>query len=189
MASESRRTPRRFSDESLRRNGAWVASQKRAKHDCRSARRLLWRTCAPWRRRRRRSPPMTSTQPAGLPTRSSDVIGEHRRGYHLRHDELGPCGHFPPSVLTGVLQEAAIDGSASRGYPFGYYVRERSFWVIRRITFRHDRLLYYGDSLEVTTWVPSIGKTSPLRESRFDSASRGETIARVRTRWVYVDAT
>ena len=131
---------------------------------------------------------MTSTQHAGLPIRSSDVIGEHRRGYHLRHDELGPCGHFAPSVLTGVLQEAAVDGSAARGYPFEYYLRERSFWVIRRITFRHDRPLCYGDSLEVTTWVSRVGKTSPTRESRFDSASRGETIGRVRTHWVYVDA-
>lgn len=130
---------------------------------------------------------MTSTQHAGS-IRSSDVIGEHRHGYHLRHDELGPCGHFAPSVLTGVLQEAAVDGSASRGYPFVYYLRERSFWVIRRITFRYDRPLRYGDSLEVTTWVSRVGKTSPTRESRFDSASRGETIGRVRTQWVYVDA-
>jgi acyl-CoA thioester hydrolase len=131
---------------------------------------------------------MTSTQHAGSTFRSPEVIGAHRHGYHLRHDELGPCGHFASSVLTGVLQEAAADGSASRGYPFAYYARERSFWVIRRITFRHDRPLRYGDSLEVTTWVPRVGKTSPMRESRFDSASRGETIARVRTHWVYVDA-
>src|SRR5262245_40548602 len=131
---------------------------------------------------------MTSTQHAESAIRSPDVIGAHRHGYHLRHDELGPCGHFTPSVLTGVLQEAAADGSAARGFPLAYYARERTFWVIRRITFRHDRPLRYGDSLEVTTWVSRVGKTSPTREFRFDSASRGETIGRVRTHWVYVDA-
>jgi acyl-CoA thioesterase FadM len=133
-------------------------------------------------------PAMTSTQHAGLPFHGSDVIGAHRHGYHLRRDELGPCGHFAPSVLTGVLQEAAIDGSAARGYPLEYYLRERGFWVIRRITFRHDRPLRYGDSLEVTTWVSRVGKTSPTREFRLDSASRGGTIGRARTHWVYVDA-
>src|SRR5262249_3072578 len=46
----------------------------------------------------------------------------------------------------------------------------------------------YGDSLEVTTWVSRVGKTSPTREFRLDSASRGETIGRARTHWVYVDA-
>ena len=107
----------------------------------------------------------------------------------MRHDELGPAGYFPPSVLTGVLQESAIDGSAATGFPFAWYLRERAFWVIRRITFRHERPLRYGDSLEVTTWVSTIRKTSSTREYRLESPSRGETIGRARVHWVYVDAT
>ena len=67
-------------------------------------------------------------------------------------------------------------------------MRERGFWVIRRITFRGGRPLRYGDPLDVTTWVSKVGKTSPTREYRLDSPSRGTTVARVRTHWVYVDA-
>src|SRR5690606_23851360 len=109
--------------------------------------------------------------------------------YVLRHDELGPGGYFPPSVLLGVLQEAAIDGSASRGFPLSYYHRERAFWMLRRITFRYETPLRHGDAFTVTTWVSRVGKTSPTREYRINSATRGECIARVRTYWVYIDMT
>ena len=116
-----------------------------------------------------------------------DVVGAHTHSYELRHDELGPGGYFTPSALLGVLQEAAIDGSSSRGFPLSYYHRERAFWMLRRITFRYERPLRHGDSLAVTTWVSRVGKTSPTREYRIDSASRGECIARARTYWVYID--
>jgi acyl-CoA thioesterase FadM len=125
---------------------------------------------------------------AGALPELAPVTGEHRQPYHLRHDELGPGGCFAPSVLLGVLQEAAIDGSAARGFPFDYYRRERAFWVLRSITCRLERPLRFGDSLEVATWVSRVGKTSPTREYRMTSATRGATIARVRTHWVYVDA-
>lgn len=114
--------------------------------------------------------------------------GEHRQRYLLRHDELGPTGCFPPSVLLGVLQEAAIDGSAARGFPFDYYRRERAFWVLRSITCRLERPLPHGEAIEVATWVSRVGKTSPTREYRVTSPTGG-AVARVRTHWVYVDAT
>lgn len=117
------------------------------------------------------------------------VPGEHRQRYHLRHDELGPTGCFPPSVLLGVLQEAAIDGSEARGFPFDYYRRERAFWVLRSITCRLERPLRHGDAIEVATWVSRVGKTSPTREYRVTSPVRDANLARVRTHWVYVDAT
>tara|TARA_R110002094_G_scaffold10142_4_gene19855 strand:+ start:543 stop:1397 length:855 start_codon:yes stop_codon:yes gene_type:complete len=116
-----------------------------------------------------------------------DCEGAHTHSYVLRHDELGPGGYFTPSVLLGVLQEAAIDGSAARGFPMSYYRREGAFWMLRRITFRYERPLRHGDALEVTTWVSRVGKTSPTREYRIDSASGGECIARARTYWVYMD--
>lgn len=122
------------------------------------------------------------------PASPATVPGLHRFDYRLRHDELGPGGWFPASVLTGVLQEAAIDGSAAQGYPFRYYLRERGLWVIRRLAFRHDRPLRYDDALAVSTWVAHVGKTSPVREYRFASPANDATIARVRSHWVYLDA-
>ena len=113
--------------------------------------------------------------------------GAHTHRYLLRHDELGPGGYFPPSVLLGVLQEAAIDGSAARGFPLSYYLREQAFWMLRRITFRYQRPLRHGEAVNVTTWVSRVGKTSPTREYRIDSISQGDCIARVRTYWVYID--
>jgi acyl-CoA thioesterase FadM len=116
------------------------------------------------------------------------VVGAYTQRYPLRHDELGPGGYFLPAPLVGVLQEAAVDGSASRGFPLPYYHRERAFWMLRRISFCYRRPLRHDDQLMVTTWVSRVGKTSPTREYRMQTAS-GEPIARVRTFWVYVDVT
>src|SRR5262252_1550652 len=153
--ADRRDDPRRTSDET----GIGSRAGASVSRDCRPARRLRRRTrgaAAPAPEPAPGACPMTSAQHEGSTIHNPVVIGEHRHAYHLRHDELGPGGHFPPSVLTGVLQEAAADGSAARGFPLAYYARERSFWVIRRITFRHDRPLRYGDSLEVTTWVSRV---------------------------------
>lgn len=116
------------------------------------------------------------------------MIGEHRQRYELRYDELGPGGHFPTSVLVGVLQQAAIDGSAARGYPFEHYVRAGTCWVMRRIVLRHERPVRFGDALDVTTWVSRVGRTSPTREFRITSAASDAVVARVRTHWVYLDS-
>jgi acyl-CoA thioesterase FadM len=116
------------------------------------------------------------------------VLGEHRQLYHLRHDELGPGGVYPMSALTGALLEAAIDGSAARGYPFCYSARERAAWVMRRIAFRYDAPLHFGDGLEVSTWVSRVGRTSPTREYRLQAPGHGLGLGRARTHWVYLDA-
>lgn len=115
--------------------------------------------------------------------------GSHTQRYELRHDELGPDGYYPGSALLGVLQEAAIDGSAARGFPLRYYHREQAFWMLRRATFRYLRPLRHGEEFTVTTWVSRVGKTSPTREYRIDSVTHGDCVARVRSYWVYIDQT
>src|SRR5947209_5659227 len=92
--------------------------------------------------------PMTSAkhegQHEGSTDRSPAEIGEHLHAEPLPPDKLGPLGQYTPSVLTGVRLEDAAEGSAARGVSLAYYARERSSWVIRRITIRHDRPLRYG---------------------------------------------
>lgn len=84
-----------------------------------------------------------------------------------------------------LFQEVAVEASTRCGWPPMRYREEKSAFVVRSMTVRHDREAEYGEPLDALTWVSRMRREMlSTREIRVRS-ERGP-VASARQEWVYV---
>jgi acyl-CoA thioester hydrolase len=105
------------------------------------------------------------------------------RRFRVRHYELDALGHLNNVVLVRYLQEAAIEASTALGFSPDWYRAHGALWVVRRLSVRYLAQATYGDELEITTWISTLGGVRSHRECD------GARVARGRAEWVYIDMT
>ena len=88
----------------------------------------------------------------------------YTRRFRVRHYELDFFGHVNNAVYVQYMQEAAIESSTDLGLGPGFYASRGAGWVIRRLAVRYHLPAFYGDELEVKTWISGGRRASVTRE-------------------------
>ena len=108
--------------------------------------------------------------------------------FHVRSYELDERGRVKLTAYQNYLEEAATQASASNGYDWAWYRRNRRVWVARTITIRYYAPAVYFDELELRTWVSDYRRVQSNREYDLRRVRDGAQVLRARTNWVYIDA-
>ena len=111
----------------------------------------------------------------------------HTRKFRVRHYECDLCGLVNPSNYVRYMQETAFDASAAAGYPLARYATMDRYWLVHDTEVEYLGTLYYGDTVEVTTWVVDFRHVRSLRAYELRKAGAGELVARGHTDWVFMN--
>lgn len=103
----------------------------------------------------------------------------------VRTYETNRFGMVNNAVYLNYLEETATQASADAGYPMQWYLENHCMWLIRKMTIRFDRPAFYGDELELETWVSDLQRVRSHRDYRIRRGQ--EQIARARANWVFMD--
>ncbi len=139
-----------------------------------------------------------------LPTRLPPHAG-YSAYFRVRHYEMDALGHVNNAVYLHYLEQAAIQHSATIGYPGARLAELGGLFIARRHEIEYLRPAVAGDLLQVVTWAAEMTGARALREYAIirrelpedghvpaDSvlaagdALAGDLIARARTTWVWV---
>lgn len=112
----------------------------------------------------------------------------HTVPFKVRLYELDSLGHVNNAVYLRYCEQAAMEASESAGYTLDKYKEKGWLWIIKHTILEHVAPAFYGDVIEVTTWVSQITPASTFREYLLTRRSDGALIARARSRWVLLDA-
>ncbi len=85
------------------------------------------------------------------------------------------------------MQDVAIAHSTAQGWDMEAYVRIGGGWVVRAHHIEYLAPLFVGDTVEIRTWVASMGSSSSERRYTFIHAETGKIAARASTQWVFID--
>jgi acyl-CoA thioester hydrolase len=111
----------------------------------------------------------------------------HERTFRVRHYECDADGHVNHANYLRYMQEAAMDASAAAGYSIPRYEAMGRQWLIRETDISYLKLLTYGDSVIVKTWVADFRRVQSRRAYELRHAQSGEIVAQAHTDWVYMD--
>jgi len=93
-------------------------------------------------------------------------------------------GHVNNVAYIQWMQEAAI----RHGESAHYKQAENTGWFVREHRIEYLLPAFFGDEIEVRTWVTEWKRVRLHRRYEFVRHSDGKVIARGETDWVYVDA-
>ena len=105
----------------------------------------------------------------------------------VRTYELDGFGHVNNAMYARYLEEAATRASADAGYAFDWYRAHGTVWVVRKLQLRFYAPAFYGDELEITTWVADFKRVQSQRDYEVRRVRDGQLLVRARANWVYVD--
>jgi acyl-CoA thioesterase FadM len=103
----------------------------------------------------------------------------------LPRNAFGPRDTARPGDVWRVFQDAALLGSARRGWPPERYRREGNAFVVRSMVARHARPTHFGEALVARTWVSSF-RRGLLSDRQVRLTSGSELVAAATQRWVHV---
>lgn len=103
----------------------------------------------------------------------------------LPRNAFGPHDRARPGDLWRVFQNAAIVGSARRGWPPERYRTTGSGFVVRSMVARHFRPTRFGDPLIARTWVSSF-RRGLVSDRQVRLVTHGELVSAATQRWVHV---
>ncbi|RLC80002.1 MAG: hypothetical protein DRI61_06735 [Chloroflexi bacterium] len=110
------------------------------------------------------------------------------RPFKVRIYELDSLGHVNNAVYLRYCEQAAMEASESVGYTWERYRELGWIWVIRRTIMEHIAPAYYGDTINVTTWLSRVTYASAFREYLLTRDKDGSIIGRAQSRWALIDA-
>ncbi|GMU91716.1 MAG: hypothetical protein AMXMBFR4_07740 [Candidatus Hydrogenedentota bacterium] len=111
----------------------------------------------------------------------------HERTFRVRHYE---CDAYQRMYYTNYLryiQETAMDASAAAGLDGAWYDEHGFIWLVRETEIEFVRLLRYGDSARVKTWVKNMRQASSRRAYELFRVGDGQLAARAETDWAFLD--
>lgn len=111
----------------------------------------------------------------------------HTRRFRVRNYECDAFGHLNNANYLRYMQETAFDASAAAGFDFAEYNRMGKFWLIRETDIEYLQPVFYGDTIEVKTWVMDFHRVRSRRAYEFTREGSTSLVARAVTDWVFLD--
>jgi acyl-CoA thioester hydrolase len=121
-----------------------------------------------------------------LENRTMPVI--HTATFRVRHYECDSNGHLNSSNYLRYMEEAAFEASASVGYDKARYESIGFAWLARETEIEYLQPVFYGESVEIRTWVGDFRRVRSRRHYEFRLAGSDELLASASTDWVYLKA-
>ena len=112
----------------------------------------------------------------------------YRRRLHVRGYEVDATGRVHDSVFLYYVQQAAYEASVDAGYDSRRYDALGGIWVVRRQIIVYLAPLFYGDTVELTTWVSEFSRVRSPRECVLRRVSDARVVAAAWVEWVYIDS-
>jgi acyl-CoA thioester hydrolase len=112
----------------------------------------------------------------------------HIRSFRVRHYECDAFGHLNNTNYVRYMQETAFDASAAAGYDQERYRQMGVQWLIHATEIEYLQPVYFGDTVEVKTWVADFRKVSSRRAYEITLAKSGELAARGFSDWAFLEA-
>lgn len=106
--------------------------------------------------------------------------------FKVRHYECDPFGHLNHANYLRYMEEAAFNASAAVGYPKDRYDSLGYLWLARSTEIEYLKPLFYGDEVQVKTWVGDFRRVRSIRRYEFRVAGSDELSAVASTDWVYI---
>jgi len=110
----------------------------------------------------------------------------HISTFKVRNYECDAYGHLNHANYLRYMEEAAFNASAEVGYSKARYESMGHLWLARETDIEYLQPLFYGDTVEIKTWVSDFRRVRSIR--RYEFRRGDELIARASTDWVYLDA-
>jgi acyl-CoA thioester hydrolase len=111
----------------------------------------------------------------------------HTSTFKVRNYECDAYGHLNHANYLRYMEEAAFNASAAVGYPKERYESMGHLWLARETDIEYLQPLFYGDNVEIKTWVADFRRVRSIRRYEFRHAGSDELVARASTDWVYLD--
>lgn len=111
----------------------------------------------------------------------------YRWRVQVRTYETNRFGMVNNVSYLNYLEETATQASADAGYPMQWYLDNHAMWIIRKMTIRYERPAFYGDELELETWVSDLQRVRSHRDYEIRRVKDNQRIVHARANWVFVD--
>ena len=111
----------------------------------------------------------------------------HTSTFKVRHYECDAYGHLNSVNYVRYMQEAAFDASAAAGWDLPRYDSIGRLWLVRETEIDYLAPVYYGDAVDVTTWVMDMRKVRSRRAYELHHAATGALVGRASTDWAFLE--
>ncbi len=115
------------------------------------------------------------------------MAATHTSTFTIRFYECDAFEHLNHANYVRLMQEAAFDASAAVGFSKATYEAMGYLWLARETEIEYLQPCFYGDTLEVKTWVADFRQVRSIRMYEFRKAGSPEVVARGSTDWVYLE--
>jgi YbgC/YbaW family acyl-CoA thioester hydrolase len=116
------------------------------------------------------------------------MAATYTRRFQVRFSECDAYGNMYSSSYFRRMQETAFEASADLGYDFEKYNQLGTIWLIRETKIDHYEPLWYGDQIDVKTWVLDFRRFRSIRMYEFRIVETGQLAARASTDWISRDS-
>jgi acyl-CoA thioester hydrolase len=111
----------------------------------------------------------------------------HISTFKVRNYECDAYGHLNHANYLRYMEEAAFNASAEVGYGKARYEAMGHLWLARETDIEYLQPLFYGDTVEIKTWVSDFRRVRSIR--RYEFRRGDDLVARASTDWVFLNTT
>ncbi len=109
----------------------------------------------------------------------------YKKNLIIPQSAIDENGHVNNVTYVQWMQDIAVEHYSSIG---GVQAQgSDATWVVREHRVEYFLPAFFGEEIEVRTWVENIRKVRSLRMYEFVRVSDGKTLVKGETEWVFVD--